>query len=164
MNLFQILSNPIFQGTHVELYSQWIKKRILVYEYGQGLWGKVKLSMEPEEEEGALVYFPNPQDNALAQALDGLFFYRHKNDKQYTAVGVISQPEITEDQINTLFHTLAGCEALPTSLVRWKLIILTRSYPEQAIDWLRTIVPDILLENYDNPPGRDVEVFIKKLK
>lgn len=162
MNLFQILSNPIFHGTHVELYSQWIKKRVLVYEYGQGLWGKVKLSLDPEEEEGALIYFHSIQDNALAQSLDGLFLYRHSSQGQYTAVGVISRPEITETHINTLFHSIAGCEALPTSLVKWKLIILTKKYQEQAVAWLRTIVPDILVQDYDNPPGREAEDFIKK--
>ena len=162
MNLFRLLSNPVFQETNVELYSRWIKKRVLVYEYGQGLWGKVKLSLEPELEEGALVYFTDKQDNALAQAVNGLFLYRHNSQEQYTAVGIISRPEITEQDFNTLFHTLSRCEALPLNMVRWKLIILTRSLPEQALSWLRTIVPDILVQDYDNSPGRDAEDFIKK--
>ncbi len=160
MNIFQILSNPVFQGTNIELYSLWVKKRVLVFEYGQGLWGKVKLGLEPEQEEGALVYWTEKNSN-LSQALDGLFFYKHNSQKKYSAIGIISRPEITEEQINILFHTIAECDALPTNFVRWKLIILAKSYPQQAIIWLRSIIPDILLIDYDNPPGREVEHFIK---
>ena len=161
MTLFQLLSNPVFAQTNVELYSLWIKKRILVYEYGLGLWGKIKLGLEPEQEEGALIYFTKKQDNALAQALDGLFLYGNKQSTQYTAVGIISRESTTEQDINVIFQTISQCDALPMTLIKWKLILCTSSYPAQALDWLKTLIPDVLITDYNNPPGRSAEDFIK---
>ncbi len=162
--MFQILSNPIFDGTNIELYSFWIKKRILVYEYGQGLWGKIKLGLEPDKEEGALVYFPRHSHNPLVDVLDGLFIYRHIQSPQYTITGVISKEHIQDNEWNILFQALSQCEALPLNMYRWKLIIATLDTASGPLDWIKTLVPDVLVVDYNNPPGRSAEDFIKDAK
>ena len=78
MDIFQILSDDIFRGCNVEAYSYWIKKRVTVFEYD--VEGKVKLGIEPIEEQGALVYLDGKECGfcKIVRVFSGLFLYMSK--------------------------------------------------------------------------------------
>ncbi len=143
MNVFQILNNKIFEKSHVEAYSFWIKKRVLVYEKGTNI--KLKLSLEASEEEGALVYPPH-NDLWKETGIDAIFFYRH-NDEQQFIITAVTQQKLNDYSDITGF--IRGISQLPAIC---RVIVLGNE---------NTVKDNVMTVNTDDYIGRAIEGFIK---
>jgi len=166
MNIFKILSNSIFDGANVEAYSFWIKKRVTVFEYGPHYEGKLKLGIEPFNEEGALVNF---EDNKCklklecGEGIDALFIWRSKemSDFVLTAVSVLNE-------INDLIieNTIRTADCLSNILKsKLQLILITdNAVEDRHKELLRISFSRFQIVPYSDYLGRSWENFIKGIK
>ncbi len=165
MKIFDILQNTVFDGCNVECYSLWIKKRVLVYEYGPQMQGKIKLSLEAEQEEGALIY--NSTDCGLSACgyphFDAMFIYRHKDQREFSVSLVLTREKITKQDIENFIHSLEQCkEKISLPHIRWKAVIATEIQisPEEKSKLLAAF-SRVYTGKYSDYIGRNIEAFIK---
>ncbi len=159
--IFQLLANNFFEDCHVEAYSYWVKKRVLVFEYG--INGKIKLGIESLDEQGALIDFTVGQCLFKAQcnlSLDALIFYYRKSLRRPVVVLIYAKKELENLNLDGLKTDIECIRRLSQDLTI-KLIIAIQTPKEQVINLMKNLGYAVFVDEYDKYIGREVEDFIK---
>ncbi len=159
--IFKLLANKLFDDCHVEAYSYWVKKRVLVFEYG--INGKIKLGIESLDEQGALIDFTVGQCLFKAQcnvSLDALIIYFRKTIRQPVAVLIYAKKDLEDLNLERFKNDIECIKQLSLNLTI-KLIVATQMPKDWVINSMKDLGYELFVDEYDKYIGREVEEFIK---
>ncbi len=161
--LFKALGNDIFAGCHVEAYSFWVKKRVLVFEYGRS--GKLKLGVESLDEQAALLDFTVGScafERQCVAGTDALFLYANKQSAVLTLAPVFVVPGSGQESVKQAVELKRCMEQRLNMPLQFRLLYVARETDEQVRQTLADAYGDVLFLPYDNYIGRSIEDFVKK--
>ena len=159
--LLKFLSNDLFGACHVEAYSFWVKKRVLVFEYG--INGKIKLGIEPHEQ-GALIDFTVGtcafKDHCSSKIDALMYYFRNGIERPILAVIFAKKDFLGDVQVADIEKIIKCFDQIYRNLTI-KFIIATNSPESQVEELFKQLNPDVFVGSYSDYIGREVEDFIK---
>ncbi len=160
--LLKVLSNTVFEDCHIEAYSFWIKKRVTVFEYGTG--GKIKLGIEPLDEQGALIDLTVREcefSRRFGRCPDAIFFWRAKNSSKLTIAFVVAREKISDNCHIKLLENAHELKEILDIPVTVKLVLALKQQDVYLVEKLKQQFSGVFVADYDSYIGRVVEDFIK---
>ncbi len=159
---FEFLANSLFKDCHVEAYSYWVKKRVLVFEYG--LNGKIKLGVEPHEQ-GALIDFTVGRcafHELCTSKVDALMYYFRKDLANPSVVIIFAKKDFVSNVQSVDIEQIVEAVKGVSADLNIKFIIATHSPKEQVNNLFAGLNYPVYIGSYSDYIGRDVEEFIKE--
>ena len=160
--LLNVLSNKVFEDCHIEAYSFWIKKRVVVFEYGPN--GKIKLGIEALDEQGAIVDLTVGQCEFIRRfgsCPDAIFFWRAKNSSKLTIAFVVARENISDNCHIKLLENAHELKEILDIPVTVKLVLALKKHDVYIVEKLRQQFDGVFVSDFDTYIGREVENFIK---
>ena len=159
--LLKFLSVDLFSNCHVEAYSFWVKKRVLVFEYG--INGKIKLGVEPHEQ-GALIDFTVGTcafKDRCPSTVDALmYYYRPELPRPVLSIIFAKKDFLNSVKISDI-QQIVRCFSTINQDLTIKFIIATNSPKEQVEQLFKQLTFEVYTGSYSDYIGREVEDFIK---